>query len=289
MKSQRNYAKRFAGVLPTLALIACSHSSSPPSPILADVAWIADGEFCEPETVLALPDDTLLVSNVCGFESTGDGYLSLLDAHGKVIDWRVIDELDAPLGMTLKHGIIYVVDANRVKSFSWPEFEAIDVVSLDTEVANDITASPNGDLYVSDTGAGRVTQLATNGQHKELVSNTHFRGANGIEFGPDEQLYVGGERLWRVDIATGTANAIGPRWLTDIDGIEFEANGAMQITPVGGALIRFPKNGPVEIFGGEGISSANHGYAENLNLALIPTGYDNTVIAIRLPQCEGQC
>ncbi len=29
-------------------------------------------------------------------------------------------------------------------------------------------------------------------------------------------------------------------------------------------------------------TAANHGYAANLNPALIPTGYDNTVIAIRV-------
>ena len=31
-----------------------------PEPMQADIAWIAEGEFCEPETVLPLPDDTLL-------------------------------------------------------------------------------------------------------------------------------------------------------------------------------------------------------------------------------------
>jgi len=30
------------------------------------------------------------------------------------------------------------------------------------------------------------------------------------------------------------------------------------------------------------VSSANHGYAPSLGLALIPTGFDNTVIAIRV-------
>ena len=35
-----------------------------------------------PETVLALPDNTLLVSNVCGFKQRGNGFLSLLDSQG---------------------------------------------------------------------------------------------------------------------------------------------------------------------------------------------------------------
>ena len=91
-------------VLPILGQSACSHSYPPPCPIQPNVAWAADGKYCELETVLALPDDALLVSNIRGFESTGDRSLSLLDARGNAIDWRVINELDAVLGMALKAG-----------------------------------------------------------------------------------------------------------------------------------------------------------------------------------------
>ena len=42
--------------------------------------------------------------------------------------------------------------------------------------------------------------------------------------------------------------------------------------------------GVVALLGGDGVGSANHGYAEHLGLALIPTGFDNEVIAIRLRQ-----
>ena len=57
----------------------------------------------------------------------------------------------------------------------------------------------------------------------------------------------------------------------------------MQITPVAGPLVRYHGEDDVEVLGGPGISSANHGYAASLQLALIPTGFDNTVIAIRIP------
>ena len=56
----------------------------------------------------------------------------------------------------------------------------------------------------------------------------------------------------------------------------------LQVTPVGGPLVRLLANGETQILGGEGVGSANHGYAPSLGLALIPTGFDNQVIAIRL-------
>lgn len=61
--------------------VAAQLVASTPEPQTAVVAWIVEGEFCEPETVLALPDNTLLVSNVCVSRPVGEGYLTLIDAH----------------------------------------------------------------------------------------------------------------------------------------------------------------------------------------------------------------
>ena len=66
-------------------VVTASVATAKPAPIEAEIAWIAEGKFCEPETVLPLPDDTLLVSNVCGFDQPGKGFLTLLSAEGKVI------------------------------------------------------------------------------------------------------------------------------------------------------------------------------------------------------------
>ena len=85
-----------------------------------------------------------------------------------------------------------------------------------------------------------------------------------------------------MNLRTGSIATIGPDWLADIDGIELEADGTLQVTPVAGPLIRYRDDDDIEILAGDGISSANHGYAPRLQLALIPTGFDNTVIAIRL-------
>ncbi len=250
-----------------------------PDPDSATIAWTAAGEFCEPETVLPLPDDTLLISNVCDFRQTGNGFLTLLDGAGEVIDWRVVEGLDAPLGMALVDGLLYVVDNNQVRILEWPGYKASEIVSLETQVANDIAVSADHTLYVTDTARGEVTVITPGREQSLLVGAAAFSGANGIHI-DGKVLYVGGERLWRVDLEDSTVSPIGPAWLADIDGIEMEADGTLQITPVGGPLIRL---GPeIQVLGGDGVSSANHGYAERLKLALIPTGFDNTVLAIQL-------
>jgi hypothetical protein len=118
----------------------------PPDPGEADIAWVATGEFCEPETVLPLPDNTLLVSNVCGIHATGNGFLTLLDANGQVLDWRKVEGLDAPLGMARLDAPLgmarladrlYLVDNNRLKIFRWPGYELLETIELQTSVANE--------------------------------------------------------------------------------------------------------------------------------------------------------
>lgn len=262
-----------------ILLAACAYAW--PEPEVADIAWVASGEFCEPETVLPLPDGTLLVSNVCDFLERGNGFLSLLDARGEPLDWRIVEGLDAPLGMALTDDRLYVVDNNRLRVFRWPGYEPLEVVDLETTVANDVAVTAVGVAYVTDTAKHMVVEVDPAGGTTVFTGKAQFKGANGIELS-GHHLYVGGERLWRVDIEKQTVEKLGPEWLSDIDGIEFERDGTLQVTPVAGPLIRYRGEDDFEVLGGDGVSSANHGYAPGLGLALIPTGFDNTVIAIRV-------
>ena len=262
-----------------LAVAGCT--ATRPDPQAADIAWVASGKFCEPETVLPLPDNTLLVSNVCDFRERGNGFLTLLDKDGEALDWRIVDGLDAPLGMALAGNRLYVVDNNRLRVLRWPGYEPLETIDLDTSVANDVAVAPGGIVYVTDTARNQVIQRFPDGTQSVLTGQARFAGANGIAL-DGERLFVGGARLWRVNVRTGSVLTIGPDWLADIDGIELEADGTLQITPVAGPLVRYRNDVDIEILAGDGISSANHGYAPDLQLALIPTGFDNTVIAIRL-------
>lgn len=269
-------------IAPLSIVAMAAIGAAAPEPRQADIAWVAEGEFCEPETVLQLPDDTLLVSNVCDFRQAGNGFLTLLDAGGKAIDWRIVEGLDAPLGMALVNDRLHVVDNNQVKILRWPGYESLETIELNTTVANDIAVAADGTMYVTDTARHQVIKHSSDGQQSVLFGSADFTGANGAEI-DGNLLYVGGKRLWCVNLETASVTTIGPEWLTDIDGIEIEPDGTLQVTPVAGPLVRYRSDDDVQVIGGDGVSSANHGFAPSLNLALIPTGFDNTVIAIRVP------
>ena len=141
--------------------------------------------------------------------------------------------------------------------------------------------SEGGVVYVTDTARHQVIRQSPDGTHSVLSGEARFIGANGIAL-DGERLFMGGARLWRVNLRNGSLTAIGPDWLADIDGVELEPDGTLQLTPVAGPLIRYRDEDAIQIFAGDGIRSANHGYSPSLQLAFIPTGFDNTVIAIRL-------
>lgn len=253
-----------------------------PAALDADVAWTVTGEFCEPETVLSLPDDTFLVSNVCGYSADGTGFLTHIDAAGVVTDWRIVDELDSPLGMAMLDDKLYVVDRNSVRTFTWPGFEPSGIIELSTRVANDLAVAEDGTIYISDSAAAAVTVVHPDGVSEVLDSGIDFTNANGLALDGDT-LLIGGQRLWRYALQSGDVTTIGEAWLSDIDGIELEADGVLQAAPVGGPVVRLFADGRVQVLGGEGVSSANHGYSPTLGLVVVPTGFDNTVIALRIP------
>lgn len=254
-----------------------------PQVVPADVAWVAEQGFCEPETVLALPDDKLLVSNVCDFRSRGDGYLSLLNSDGEVLRARHVEGLDSPLGMAWRDGRVYVVDANQVRVFDWPVLSPAEVIRLPTRVANDIAVASDGTLYVTDSATHGVYRRSPDGTGDWMSSSGDFRFANGLHLQHDV-LWVGGERLWRVSLADESVRTIGPPWLRDIDGIELEADGTLQVAIVGGPFLQLEDDGEIVLRADPRISSTNHAYLAGRRLAVIPTGYDNLIVAIRLPK-----
>jgi sugar lactone lactonase YvrE len=183
--------------------------------------------------------------------------------------------------MALVNEQLFVVDNNQVKIFRWPGYELLATLALETVVANDVAVGWDDSIYVTDTARHEVVVISPELGQFVLTGQAQFKGANGIHI-DGEDLYVGGARLWHVDLRDNIVTTIGPDWLVDIDGIEMEADGTLQITPVAGPLVRYRSDDDVEIHAGDGVSSANHGYSASLNLSLIPTGFDNAVIALRI-------
>jgi glucose/arabinose dehydrogenase len=126
------------------------------------VATVAGG-LAIPESVRWDPEQRVwFVSNVNGGpHKDHNGFISRLDADGRVDSLRFIAAgrdgvtLHAPRGMTIVGDTLWVADIDALRGFhrrTGAPLATVDLSSFGAKLANDVTAAPDGSLYVTDTG-----------------------------------------------------------------------------------------------------------------------------------------
>ncbi|MEP1144379.1 MAG: hypothetical protein ABJH52_11725 [Henriciella sp.] len=170
--------------------------------------WVASG-FSAPEGV-ATDGRVLYISNVVGEGNAkdGEGWISRVSLQGEVLEEKWIEGLNAPKGMAVRSGKLFVSD-----------FDAYHVIDIATAMIentypvegagflNDITVWQGG-VYMSDSGSARIFQIDVNG-YKEWLNAVRLGGVNGLT--PD------GDRLLVATMSSGTL---------------FETLGAGDLTPI---------------------------------------------------------
>ncbi|MFT3972595.1 MAG: hypothetical protein QM699_03845 [Amaricoccus sp.] len=149
--------------------------------------------FEAPESVL-IAGERRFVSNIgVALDPTardGDGFISELAPDGHVVAARAFPRdgstLDAPKGMAMAGGRLYVADIDRVVGFDASTGGRVFEARLPTTgptLANDLAAVDDGHLLVSDTLGGSVWSLdLATGSFTRLTGAVP--GANGILYDP---------------------------------------------------------------------------------------------------------
>ena len=220
-------------LIPFLATAACSPSepesrelAAPEPPVIETVAanagveteatrrpnleqvWVTAG-LSAPEGV-ATDGETLFISNVAGEGNAkdGEGWISRLALDGTVLKEKWIEGLNAPKGMALRDGKLFVSD--------YDTYHVIDVATATIDntypvegagFLNDVTVWQN-DVFMSDSGSARIFQIDENG-YKEWLADDRLSGVNGLT--PD------GDRLLIATMSSGSLfETMGARDLTEI-------------------------------------------------------------------------
>lgn len=171
--------------------------------------------FQTPESVLYDADaDVYLVSNING-DAVGtddNGYISKVSPDGKVTEQKWIDgakdniKLDAPKGLAITGGVLYVADIDTVRMFDAKTGEPKGEVKIDgATFLNDVAPAPDGGVFVTDsgldakfgpTGTDAIWQIGTDGKAKALIKNKSLGAPNGI-------LAADGGGVWVVTFGSG--------------------------------------------------------------------------------------
>ncbi len=272
-------------ILPVLILIIFFSGEKSYAQKLEKV-WESSSEVLKtPESVLYDEDrDILFVSNINGepSEKDGNGFISILNPDGTVKTLNWVEGLNAPKGMAIYNGKLYVSDVDQLVEIDinnkkiTEKYNAPDAIFL-----NDVAADKNGVIFVSDTRAKKIYALK-NGKLNVWLEGDPLNSPNGL-FTENGQLFIGDDNIYKVDIASKKISTV-VKDAGGVDGLEKNNEGEFVYSNWPG-IIWINKNGKnikLHDSSEQNVNTADIDFASKYNLVLVPTFYDNRIVAYKI-------
>lgn len=245
--------------------------------------WETDSIFKVPESVLFNKAANILyITNIDGKDpwgADGMGSVGKMDADGKniIVDW--VTGLQAPKGMGLYKGKLYVADLKEIVVIN----VASGVIEKRIPVAeavglNDISIDRKGTIYVSDSKAKRVYQVKA---EKATLLIDSLKGPNGV-LAYKKALYVldaGG--LYKIN-ADKTLSLITSGMEGGTDGVEVINKKDFIVSTWAGVVYYVKPDGSKQtLTDGRPIkmNSADIGIDAKNKIIFVPTFWRNSVAA----------
>jgi hypothetical protein len=266
---------------------------------------VVDGFIRSESVVHDEAHDFYLVSNITNGprDTDNSGFISRVTHKGKVHDFKWIAggekgvTLNAPKGMAIAHGVLYVADIDHLRKFNLKNGKPLGSIRIPgATFLNDVTSDRQGNVYVTDIGFTTVPQFGPSGTdaiYKVTPSgdlttvaagNSLLNHPNGIVALPDGKLKVvtydpfnGTKELYTIDMR-GMKTDVIPMPTGLLDGIVALPNGFIVSSWVNfsSATEKFGKiyfvkfDGTVTTIATDLENPSDIGYDYQRNLLLIP-------------------
>jgi sugar lactone lactonase YvrE len=284
---------------PPAATTAAAPAPEPPQPTgLTPVVRYTEG-IATPESVLYdEATDRYLVSNINGKPTDIDnnGYITELSPDGKVLKAKFIAggvndvKLNAPKGMTIVGGILYVSDVSTVRKFDAKTGASKGEVAVPgSTFLNDVASSPDGRVFIADSGikpgangfdptGTDAVYVIDKGKLKPLVKSKELGGPNGLVW-TDKGLLVdtfNSNEVYRLD-DKGVRQDITKLPEGGLDGIIAAGDKLFVTSWKASAVYSGKLNDKFEVAIANVSSPADIGYDTKRNRVLVPRFMENTV------------
>lgn len=243
----------------------------------------------ETDTVIATPEFVLPVGNILyvslidgqPWDADGKGGVAKIQTNGKIINPYWVRGLHAPKGMAKVGNRLYVADISEVVVIDIASGKIIKKIKVDgAEGLNDVTATSNGVLFVSDSKKANIWRIE---KDKPVLYLENMQGVNGVRAVNNELYIASGKSFVKVDMSKKvTPVAMLPQ---GGDGVEPIGNGDFITTAWGGWIYYVQANGEVEtILDLTSVkkNTADIGYDAAKKIVYIPTFFGKTVTAYKL-------
>lgn len=249
--------------------------------------WSSQHIFQVPESVFYnRATHEIYVSNINGKPSAKDhnGFISKLDKNGDIIKLQWVKGLNAPKGMAVKGNHLFVSDINFLREINIKRGIVIRSFKADdARFLNDVAIDNEGHVYVSDSQLGALFKLDGN-KLKLWKKTTLLQNANGLSTENGHLLVGVKNHLLLIDpLKMSLKILINNAGI--IDGLIPLGNNKYVVSNWAGKIQIISKNKAPVILSNttaQKINAADLGFIPDENIILIPTFYDNRVVARKL-------
>jgi DNA-binding beta-propeller fold protein YncE len=271
----------------TLAMQETAKAEEQESAPEVEEIWSSPSDFKIPESVIYDQDnDVLYVANINGnpSEKDGNGFLSKLSMQGEILSPEWITGLHAPKGMGIFGESLFVTDIDKVVEINIAESSIINEYPVGgAQFLNDIDIDQNtGNVYISDMGTGKI-HMISEGEIDVWLEDDELQSPNGL-FVEGDFLLIGAQKVFKVDLET-TEKELFIDNTGSIDGLEAVGNGwYVNSDWQGTTQLIHPEKQKIELlnFNDKKVNSADIEFIPDKMMLLIPTFYDNRVVAYKL-------
>ena len=258
--------------------------------------WETKG-FHNPESaVYDAKESVLYVSNMDGEALTkdGKGEISKISTDGKIIDISWVKGMNAPKGVDIFQGNLYVSDIDRLVKINLKTKATKSFPIPNAKFLNDVAVDSVGNVYVSDMMDNSIYRATKQGKVSVWLKDDKLEGPNGLLV-IDDTLYVASwgimkkgstatskmGNIKKVDINNKTISQFGSSIpIGNLDGIEADGSGGFFITDwMHGKLMQVSSNGAIKGHTFLGQGSADLEYIDKKKLLIVPMMKDGVVRA----------
>ena len=283
-----------AGIASTLIFCSIAGAAEAPKKI-----WETKG-FAQPESVVFdAKADALYLSNVAGqpMQKDGNGFISKLKPDGTLVEREWVTGLDAPAGLALVGGTLYVADTDQLVAIDTASGKIAKRYPAEgAKFLNDVAAGPDGTVYVSDMPNDTIWRLK-DGTFEPWLKDDALNGPNGLlvqgddlivaQFGdmPEEGKEAAKGSLVAVSLNDKAIRKLGDGTpIGHLDGIEALEPGVYLVTDwADGALHRIDDTGKVTRLIDTNQGSADHTYLADKKTLILPLMVDGVLTAYTIP------
>ncbi|MEO5602964.1 MAG: hypothetical protein ABIR06_18735 [Cyclobacteriaceae bacterium] len=287
--------KRIFMILSAIALINSACEKSKPAeetaavepkkpPVKLQLKWETDTLLTTCESVLFDKDnDVLYVSNINGAPDgkDGNGFISRVSLEGKITDVQWVKGLDAPKGLGISNGKLYVADIDKVHEIDTKTGKVTRTYPVKGAVfLNDISIDSKGKVYISDSSGGTIYTIE-DGKLSTWMKD--LNGPNGLlaEDGKFLMALWNGKSLNSIDTDSREVT-LRTDSIDNPDGIESIGGDAYLVSSWNGMVhyVDSDWNGTIVLdTRADSLSAADIEYVKEKNLLLVPTFFKNKVMA----------